>query len=221
MTPETKPGDESAPTWVGASELREALPVAAAADALEHALRLGSLPAAPQRLAVEAQGGQLLVMPAAGTTGTGVKLVTVQPDNPGRGLPTVQAIYVLFADATLAPVALVDGAELTALRTSAVSAVATRHLARPEAARLVVFGAGVQARAHVRAMLAVRPIADVTMVGRSSGSAAALVGELEAEGVVAQRRRAARCRRGGHSSAPARARAIRCSTATGCNPVAT
>ena len=69
---------------------------------------------------------------------------------------------------SLEPVAVIDGIALTALRTGAVSGLATRYLALPDAQRLVVFGAGVQARSHLDAMVAVRPsIGDVTVVSRS------------------------------------------------------
>ncbi len=90
-------------------------------------------------------------MPAPPPPASGVKLVTLSHENPRRGLPLIHGVYVLFAPDTLAPGALLDGAALTALRTAAVSALATRHLARPAARRLVVFGAGTQARAHVAA----------------------------------------------------------------------
>ena len=95
-------------------------------------------------------------MPAFGDGGVGVKLVTLTPDNPERGLPFIGGVYVLFDAGTQAPEAVIDGAALTALRTAAVSGLATRHLADPDAERLVIFGAGVQARSHLEAMVAVR-----------------------------------------------------------------
>ncbi|MDX6667636.1 MAG: hypothetical protein QOK04_1016 [Solirubrobacteraceae bacterium] len=67
---------------------------------------------------------------------------------------------------TLAPIALMDGAALTTLRTPALSAVAARRLAAPDARRLVVFGRGPQAHGHVEALRAVLPIEEVVMVGR-------------------------------------------------------
>src|SRR4051812_27572007 len=124
-------------------------------------------------------------MPAAGAEGVGVKLVTLAPGNAQRGLPFIHGVYVLFEPGTLAPAAIVEGAALTALRTAAVSALATHHLARPDARRLVVFGAGAQAGAHVAAMRAVRPIEDVAIVGRDRGRARALVAALAADGVAA------------------------------------
>jgi ornithine cyclodeaminase len=76
------------------------------------------------------------------------------------------------------PVAMIDGAALTEVRTAAVSAVATQALACADAATLFVFGAGAQARSHIRAMRAIRPIATVFVCSRSPGSAGALVAEL-------------------------------------------
>lgn len=159
---------------IGAEQLRQLLPMTAAVDALEVAFAAESLPEAPLRSLVRADDGELIMMPAVGEQGVGVKLLTVKPDNPERGLPLVQGVYVLFAPGTLEPVALLDGAELTAIRTGGVSALATRHLALPDASRLVIFGAGIQGRGHLEAMLAVRPIEDVVVVSRSPAGAEAL-----------------------------------------------
>ncbi len=172
---------------IDAAGLRQRLSMLAAIDALETALRAGPPAPAPERTVVEVGSGSLLVMPATGSGGAaGVKLVTLQPDNPGQGLPLVHGVYVLFRAGTLEPAAVIEGAELTAIRTGAVSGLATRHLARPEASRLVVFGAGVQARAHVEAMLAVRPITHITVVGRSQEAAADLVVDLRGAGIDAE-----------------------------------
>jgi ornithine cyclodeaminase/alanine dehydrogenase-like protein (mu-crystallin family) len=173
------------PRFIGAEELSAALSWADAIDALEAAFRVGP-PDGPARAHVPVPGGELLLMPAAtAVEGVGVKLVTLAPGNADRGLPFIHGVYVLFAPGTLAPAALVDGSALTALRTAAVSALATRHLARPDARRLVVFGAGTQARAHVAAMRAVREIGHVAIVGRDPARAAALVGSLVADGIDA------------------------------------
>jgi ornithine cyclodeaminase len=141
------------------------LSAAQAADALEAALRDGLDPEAdPPRSAVALEGGELLVMPSAAGGRPVVKLVTV------GGEPRVQGVCVIFDGTTLAPVALVDGIALTLVRTAAVSALAVRHLAVPDARRLVVFGRGPQAHAHVAAMRAVRPIEQVDMIGREGGA---------------------------------------------------
>ena len=148
----------------------EQLGVVAAADALEAALLGGLDPEAEApRSVVAVGGGELLVMPSAVGDHAAVKLVTVGGD------PRVQGVCVVFDAGTLAPVALVDGIALTNLRTPAVSALAVRRLAVADARRLLVFGRGPQAHAHVEAMRGVRPIEHVDMVGRDRGDVSELV----------------------------------------------
>jgi ornithine cyclodeaminase/alanine dehydrogenase-like protein (mu-crystallin family) len=103
-----------------------------------------------------------------GGAGASVKLVTVMPNNPARGLPTVQATVVWYDAATGRPLALIDGETLTAMRTGAASGVATRLLARPDASTLAVLGAGAQAEWQLRAVLAARPIRRALVHARSS-----------------------------------------------------
>ena len=170
---------------IDADELARLLPMPAAIDALERAFAEPELPEAPRRTVVEVAAGELLLMPAAGSAGVGVKLVTLAPDNPGRGLPFVQAAYVLFDPDTLSPRAVLDGTALTNLRTAAVSGVATRHLAGPEASRLVIFGAGATAAAHLDAMVAVRPIRSLRVVSRSRGPAETLAARGRDRGLEA------------------------------------
>jgi ornithine cyclodeaminase/alanine dehydrogenase-like protein (mu-crystallin family) len=147
--------------FLDADEVRRRLDAPSAAEALEAALLDGLDPEAdPPRAAVELDRGQLLVMPSAAARHPVVKLVTI------GGEPRIQGVCVLFDGETLAPLALVDGIALTNVRTAAVSALAVRHLAIPDARRLLVFGRGPQAHAHVEAMRAVRPIELVDMVGR-------------------------------------------------------
>jgi ornithine cyclodeaminase/alanine dehydrogenase-like protein (mu-crystallin family) len=165
--------------------LARLLPMRAAIDAL-HAAFAAQLPEAPLRSRVDTTAGGLLLMPAWGEPGVGVKLVTLTGSNPDRGLPFIHALYVLFDARTQAPVATFDGAALTALRTAAVSGLATRLLARADADRLLMFGAGVQARSHLEAMRSVRPIEEVVVVSRGSERAADLVEQAEAEGLRAR-----------------------------------
>jgi ornithine cyclodeaminase/alanine dehydrogenase-like protein (mu-crystallin family) len=129
--------------------------------------------------------GELLLMPAAGSAGVGVKLVTLAPGNPALGLPFIHGTYVLFAPGRLVPEAVLDGTALTTIRTAAVSALATDRLARPDASRLVIFGAGAQARAHAHAIASVRPLRSVAICSRSEARARALVDELRAAGLPA------------------------------------
>lgn len=173
--------------WVGGPELLGTLTARAAADALTAALREpASIPAAPQRNVIGSGSGSFLAMPAAGDVGAGAKLVSVQPENPARGLPLIQGVFALFSPESLTPVALFDGAAITELRAPAVSLVATRFLAGADAAHLVLFGAGVQARAHGLALIAERPLERVTVVAPAP-RADALVRDLAAAGVDAVR----------------------------------
>jgi ornithine cyclodeaminase/alanine dehydrogenase-like protein (mu-crystallin family) len=162
------------------------LSMSAAIDALDAAFaREDPSLVAPLRNTLATPSGTLLMMPAAADAGVGIKLVTLSEFNPQRGLPFVHAVYVLFDATTQQPEAVIDGAELTALRTAAVSGLATRHLANPDASRLVVFGAGVQAAAHLDAMVAVRPIEEVKVVGRDAQRRDALIERAEALGLRA------------------------------------
>ncbi|MGW3570781.1 ornithine cyclodeaminase family protein [Streptomyces sp. NPDC000941] len=96
-----------------------------------------------------------------------VKITTLTPDNPDRGLPLIHGVVVLTDLDTGRITALLDGAELTAVRTGAVAGLATRLCAPEDAEVLAVLGAGVQARALVRAVSAVRPIRSVRVFSRT------------------------------------------------------
>ncbi|MBI5166602.1 MAG: ornithine cyclodeaminase family protein [candidate division NC10 bacterium] len=119
----------------------------------------------PQRLALEVHDhrGMLLLMPSyLGESGAlGTKIVSVYGENPKRGIPTVIATYLLCEADTGRPMAIMDGTYLTAIRTAATSAVATKYLARKDSQTLGVFGAGVQGRFHLWALLSVLPIREV------------------------------------------------------------
>jgi ornithine cyclodeaminase/alanine dehydrogenase-like protein (mu-crystallin family) len=171
--------------FLDGDEVRRRLSMREAIDALEAAFRDGDPSATPLRSHVETARGTLLLMPAVGAAGVGVKLVTLTDANPAAGLPLIHAVYALFHPVTQVPVMLVDGAALTALRTAAVSGLATRHLARADAARLVVFGAGVQAGVHLEAMVAVRPITHLAVVTRSPARAEDLLARATALGIDA------------------------------------
>lgn len=173
--------------YLDEAELFDLVPWSDAVALLEQALLDGLDPAAsPARSVIDLARGQLLLMPAETPRGVGVKLGTVTPGNPGRGLPRIQALYVLLDPATHAPVALMDGTALTTLRTPAVSAVAVEHLAPDHAGRMVVFGSGPQAWGHVEAVRTVRPLEHVTVVGRDERRARDLVARLRERGLAAQ-----------------------------------
>src|SRR5256884_1947680 len=118
----------------------------------------------------------LLVMPAASLPapgeqqagGLGAKLVTYYPRNRERGQPTHLATYVLMHHATGKPLALLEASYLTALRTGATSALAARHLARPDSRRVACFGTSVQARQQLRCLAAVFTLERVVVLGRDA-----------------------------------------------------
>ncbi len=121
-----------------------------------------------ERTAVAVAGGDLLVMPAALDGMAGVKTVMVQPANAGRGEPVIQGSYLLVDAVRGRPVATLDGAALTLLRTPAASALATRALAVPDAKTCVIIGTGPQGQAHVLAMRwAVPALQTITVVRRA------------------------------------------------------
>jgi ornithine cyclodeaminase len=106
------------------------------------------------------------------------KLVSLFPRNAGSAIATHQAVLVVFDPQTGSPVALMDGTEITAVRTGACSALSVRLLAREDSSVLAVLGTGVQARSHARAVVRVRPIAQVLIAGRDRRKADALATEL-------------------------------------------
>jgi len=119
------------------------------------------------------------ISPRAGQEGAlGMKAVSVFPGNAQRGIDTHQGAVLLFEADTGRLSALMDAAAITAIRTAAVSGVATDVLARPDASELAILGAGVQARTHIEAIAAVRPLRRVRIWSRNAEHAAALAAEL-------------------------------------------
>jgi thiomorpholine-carboxylate dehydrogenase len=103
-------------------------------------------------LTVEPGQRYLAVMPAVTHEAMGAKLVSFYPKNAGTEVPTHLASIVLFEPIHGRPVAFLDGRLITEMRTAAVSAAVTRHLAPPDARVLALIGSGVQARAHLEAL---------------------------------------------------------------------
>jgi len=145
------------------------------ADALEVALRNG-LPGEPDpaRIFMDLPPGEMLLMPSRVTGTPTVKLVTIHHDA-DRPDPRIKGIHVVFDPVSLAPRVVMDAAALTVMRTTAVSIVALRAIAKPDCPTLVVYGAGPQARAHIDAIIAEWPIRHVTIVARRPERAQALL----------------------------------------------
>jgi ornithine cyclodeaminase len=114
----------------------------------------------------------------------GLKAICLIPDNPSRGLDTHQGTVTLFDGQTGVPTAILDASAITSIRTAAVSAVATRTLARQDARVLAIVGAGVQGRAHVEALLGVREFDEIRVCARTEARARA-VAELDTRASVA------------------------------------
>ncbi len=142
----------------------------------------------PPRVAASVAGRHAILaampafLPSAGTLST--KLVSLFPDN--RDRPTHQAVIVCFDADTGTPVAVMDGTYITATRTAAGAALATRLLARAGSAVVTVIGTGVQARSHAKAMYRLPAVEVVQIGGRDHNSVAALTEELINAGIAAK-----------------------------------
>ena len=150
--------------FLSRDDVRRALTMTEAVTAMKEAFRElsrgGAL--APPRTHMEAADpkGDVLVMPAYSPRfrRIGIKAITLFEKNRERGLPFIQALVLLFDGETGLPLAVLDGGSLTAIRTGAASGAATDFLARKDAHRAAIFGAGVQGRTQLEAVCAVRPI---------------------------------------------------------------
>ncbi|MDE0018932.1 MAG: ornithine cyclodeaminase family protein [Candidatus Poribacteria bacterium] len=167
---------------LSASDVRAALPMPKAIDAMRHAysqLSAGKA-IAPPRQHLSTDKGVTLIMPAylPERSEFGIKVVSVYDDNPNLGLPRITATVLVLDPVTGAPKAFIDGASLTAIRTGAGGGVAADLLARQDAKTVAVFGAGVQARAQLQAVLAVRDVTRVNLISRTQASAAQLAAEI-------------------------------------------
>jgi len=156
-------------------------------DAVEHAFRLhaGGATVPPGVLGAHVEGGGFHVKTAGLLEPRSIFAAKVNanfPRNPARfGLPTIQGVIALFDAERGAPLAVLDSAEITSLRTAAATAVAARYLARGDAAVATVCGCGEQGRSQLRALLAVRPIRRVMAVDADAGAAEAYAAEMGRE----------------------------------------
>src|SRR6266705_4531493 len=153
---------QNSPLFFEEDEVRKLLRMEDLIPAMAEALRDLSAGAVLQPLRtvlpVSEHEGFLGVMPACGRA-LGAKLVTCYPRN--KGIPTHHAMILLFRPETGEPLAVMDGRLITEMRTAAVSAVATKLLARADASVLAILGSGVQARSHLEALRLVRAFREI------------------------------------------------------------
>lgn len=173
---------------LNAADVRQALPMPMAVEAMKQAFAAFSDGKAlvPPRihLPIVPHSGISLIMPSFvdGATTTeqalAVKVVSLFDGNQARGLARIQAAVVVLEPDTGRPIALLDGAMLTAIRTAAASGAATDLLARRDCRTVALFGTGVQAITHLFAMCAVRPIEKIFVCSRTPSKVAALIAEF-------------------------------------------
>lgn len=182
--------------FIDAAAVGNALSYPELVDVLDEAFRQGAISPPRHHHQVKLEGrpeATLLLMPAwttstpgAETAGRyiGIKQVTVFPDNSRLGKPAIYGAYLLLSTETGEPVALIDAPALTVWRTAAASALAARYLARVDASRMLMVGAGALAPYLVRAHASVRPIREVMLWNRSRDKAEALKRKLDGTGLA-------------------------------------
>ncbi|GAB3182135.1 ornithine cyclodeaminase family protein [Nesterenkonia halophila] len=185
-TASQEPSGTAGVPFMSAEEVRRRISPERARYLIEGVLEHGFEPGRdPARQFVDAGSGHLLLMPSVLENWVGVKVASVAPGNPGRGMPRIQALYMLMDAATLTPQLCLEGSVLTALRTPAMTAVACDRLAAEDAQNMIVFGSGPQAVEHVLALRAIRPLERITVVGRNAERSRLAVDVLAERGVDA------------------------------------
>jgi len=170
--------------FLPARDVVQALPMKEAVEAMKEAFRQLSAGQAvvPLRSHLEttAPQGDVLFMPSylPADRRVGIKIITLYGGNAALGLPRIQAIMIVLDATNGAPLAVMDGTSLTAIRTGAASGAATDLLARPDAAVAAIFGSGPQARTQLEAVCAVRSIRQARVFDVSAGRAAAFASEM-------------------------------------------
>lgn len=182
---------------VNAEGVDAALTFAGLVETLREAFRVGAIQPVRHHHTIERTEGTastLLLMPAwtnfqaIGPVDShiGVKIVTVSPDNNAIGKPAIMGQYLLLNGRTGEPQALIDGARLTQWRTACASALAASYLAREDASRLLIVGAGALSTFLARAHAAVRPITAISVWNRTPENAGKAVDELRRHGLAAE-----------------------------------
>ncbi len=182
---------------LSAADVDRALSFEALVETLRTAFRNGAVQPVRHHHTIERPDGAastLLLMPAwsdfeaAGTSAggyVGVKVVTVSPDNNQIGKPAVMGLYLLLDGVTGEPRALIDGQRLTQWRTACASALAASYLAREDASRLLIVGAGALSSFLAKAHSAVRKIDTIRIWNRTLANAERVAGELAEQGLPA------------------------------------
>ena len=166
---------------VNQDEVRRLLPMAECLEVMEETLAALARGEAllPLRQVLMLPGGQgaFAAMPAhlSSPAAIGIKVITVFPGNHGTEFDSHQGAVLLFETEHGQLLAVMDATSITAIRTAAVSGVATRALARPEAATLALLGTGVQAATHLEAVALVRPLQRVRVWSRDPAHVARFV----------------------------------------------
>lgn len=168
---------------INAAEVRELLPMSECVDLMADAMKAASAGdvLVPPRIfmpLIDDSGGFGLMPGSASDPKTyGAKIISLHEDNPAAGRPMIQGFVTLFDHNTGAPVAIIEGGEVTGIRTAAASGMATRLLAREDASSHGIFGTGVQATTHLTAIAVARPGVETVIWGRDHGKALALARE--------------------------------------------
>ncbi|WP_425101609.1 ornithine cyclodeaminase family protein [Tropicibacter sp. S64] len=156
-------------------------------DAIAGAIRdkaAGALVTTPKSVIQPGDGRYMMSTLATGDV-TVIKAVTVCPDNPGRGLPSITGAIMVLDAHTGECLALMDAEWITAVRTAGLSAVAARVLARPESKVMSFVGCGVQARSHLELFSGLYPLEEIRLSGRGQANIDALIGMANGLGLRA------------------------------------
>lgn len=171
--------------YLSAADVRRALPMPEAVEVMREAfaqLARGEVTLPPRlRLDAQAEQGVALVMPchSTGEKLFSLKFISLFGNNAQRGLPLIHSTLLLTDGATGRPLAVMDGASLTAIHTGATAALATELLARPEAATGAIFGAGLQARTQLEGIGCVRRLQRALVYDRNGEAAVRFAEEMQ------------------------------------------
>ena len=185
---------------LSADEVRRALPMNEAIEAMKKAYASLSDGTAqvPLRTRLPLPGGEALslFMPAYVSTEEGnalaIKIVSLVPTNPSRGLAYIQAAVLAFDPDTGQAIALLEGSSLTAIRTGAASGAAIDMLARPESRVVAIFGAGAQGRTQLEAACTARQVETAFIYDADPNKANLFAAEMKGKGFIKEIRVASR-----------------------------